>query len=231
MTDPARAGGPAAPGTGAAVRVVVRSVRCAARGEAGAAAGRKVGTGVAEPAREELDEAAVRRNARRLVLAVAVLCVVGLAAGFAAGALHDGGRGVHHPVRAALFIAGTAVVMVGLLVLVLAVFLRRPAYRRVMQFGWSERRRVWKAVKAGRPLSPREIQVAQAARDHLRRFRRTLWFAPVLVVIWLLDGLAQHGVIRWLMIGLAAVYAVLLPAGIWQWRRAADRYDDALSRT
>lgn len=184
-----------------------------------------------EPAGDELDEVAVRRNARWIVLAVAALCVLSVVAGFVAGALRDGGRGIHHPARTALVVAAVVTVMVGVTVLALAVFLRRPAYRRVMQFGWSERRRVWKAVKAGRPLSLREVQVAQAARDYLRRFRRTMWFAPVLVVIWFLDGLTQHGAIRWLMIGSAAVYAVLTPAGIWQWRRAADRYDDVLSRS
>lgn len=186
---------------------------------------------MAEPAGNELDEAAVRRNARWLLLAVIGLCVLGVAAGFVAGALRDGGRGIHHPVRAALVIAAVVTVTVGMMVLVLAVFLRRPAYRRVMQFGWFERRRVWKAVKAGRPLSPREIQVTQAARDYLRRFHRLLWFTPLLAVVWLLDGVSHQGAVRWLMFALAAVYVVLVPTAIVQWRRAADRYDDALSRS
>lgn len=184
-----------------------------------------------ESAGEEFDEVAVRRNARGLLLSVAGLCVVGVAAGFVAGALHDGGHGVHHPLRAALILAAVVTVTVGVMVLVLAVFLRRPSYRRVMQFGWFERRRVWKAVKAGRPLSPREIQVARAAHDYLRRFRWTVWFTPFLAATWLANGLTHHGAVRWLMIGLAAVYVGLVPAGIRQWRRAADRYDDALSRS
>ena len=186
---------------------------------------------MAEPGGDGLDEAAVRVNVRRLLLVLAGLCVVGLGVGFVAGALHDGGRGIHHPVRAALIGVAVLTLAIGVMALVMWVFLRWPAYRRVMQFGFVDRIRVARAVKAGRPLTAHEIEVAQASRDYLRRFRRTVWLTPLVAGFWLLNGLAHQGTVRWLMIGLAALYLVLAPFAIWQWQRAADRYDDVLSRS
>ena len=188
---------------------------------------------MAEPAGADVDEWAVRRNVRWLLLAVVACSLLGVAGGVVAAVVHGhrGAAGGHRHLALAVVVT-VAVVVVGLgtAAVTMMVLLRRPEYRRVMQFGWFERRRVQKAVKAGRPLSPRELQVARASRDYLVRFRRPQWIWPLLAVVWLFDGLTHRGAARWLMIAGAVVYAALVPVAIVQWRRATVRYDAALAR-
>lgn len=176
----------------------------------------------------------MRRNVRWLLLLVVGLCLIGTTAGVLVGVLSGGPHGgrAHHPLRAALLIAGLVVMAVGVVAATLLVLLRQPVYRRVMQYGFGERRRVWKAVKAGRPLSPREAEVAGASRDYLRRFGWVVWVGGLLSVLgWLLQSVDHHGIGRWLRLAAAAAYMALLVGVTWQWRHNADRYDQALSRS
>jgi hypothetical protein len=179
------------------------------------------------PAGDGIDERAARRNLGLLLLAVAGLALLGVAAGTVAAVAR--GHGPRHPALAVAFGVGAVTVAVGVVAAAIAVIWRRPEYRRVMQFGWFERRRVQRAVKAGRPLGPRERAVARASRDYLVRFRRVQWVAPVVAAFWLFDGLTHHGVARWLLLAAAAGYAATVPVAMVQWRRAIDRYDRALS--
>lgn len=186
-----------------------------------------------EPAQDGFDRVAVRRNVQRLLVFAVGLCLLGATAGVLVGVLGGGPNGgrAHHPFRAALLIVGPVVLGAGVMAAVLVVFLRQPVYRRVLQYGFGERRRVWKAAKAGRPLSAREAEVAGASRDHLRRFGWVVWVGGLLSVLgWVLQGIDHHGPGRWLRLAAAAAYVMLLAVVTWQWRRNADRYDQALSR-
>jgi hypothetical protein len=109
--------------------------------------------------------------------------------------------------------------------------MRRPSYQRVMQYGWRERRRTLKTIKAGRPLDQRQLRIARAVLDYSQRQRWLLWLFPVLIVLWLLGGLThRHYLSGKLEIGVAVLYLLGLPFMFWQRRRVIERTRHALDR-
>jgi hypothetical protein len=183
---------------------------------------------------DSIDRVAVRRNVRRLLLFVGALVVV---AGFAAALVgvlvagdEHGGRADKHPVLGVVLVIGLPLLVLALCFLILRPIMRGSSFQAVMQFGWSERRAVYKTVKAGRPLTDRDVRVVRASLTYLERTAWSLWIWPTLAVLFVLNGLLQHGPFRWLMLALAVVYAALVPFAIRQRRRVILRYRDALSR-
>lgn len=169
----------------------------------------------------------MRRAGRRLVLLVVGLATAGIVLGLVAGLVggHRDGHTALVTVLGLLAVAPGAVAAIGLL----ALLLRRPSYRRVMQYGYGRRRDVWKAIKAGRPLTPEDAEVAAAQLDYLDRNHWVRWLPPVTLVFLLVEGVNDHGPLRWAVLVLAGLGAVVLPVGLVQAHRTTQRYRDALS--
>jgi hypothetical protein len=182
---------------------------------------------------DSIDRAAVRRNTWRFLIAFGGLVLVAGAAGALVGAFHgdDGGGGPRHPFVALVAVVGVAAVTLGTAGLALWWMLRRPSYQQVMQFGWAERRQAFKAVKAGRPLDPRQVRIVRATLDYFPSSRWFLWLQPLLIAIWVFNGLTLPNLIGRLQLALAVLYAVMFPVLLWQRRRVIGRYQDALARS
>ena len=185
---------------------------------------------------DQIDRKAAWRNGRRVVLAVGVLALLSGGAGAVIGALRDHGERAGHAEHSSWFLVLIlfAVVVVPVVAggAALVWLMRRPSYERVMQYGWSERRRTFKTIKAGRPLDPRQLQIARAMLDYIQRQRWVLWFLPVGIVLWLLSGVTHRDdVLGKLQIGLGVVYLLGLPWLFRQRRRVIERTQRALDRT
>jgi hypothetical protein len=111
---------------------------------------------------DSIDRVAVRRNVRRLLLFVALPVVAAGFAGALVGVLvagdEHGGRADRHPVLGVVVVVGLPLLVVALCFLILRPIMRRSSFQAVMRFGWSERRAVYKTVKAGRPLTDRDVR-------------------------------------------------------------------------
>jgi hypothetical protein len=143
---------------------------------------------------------------------------------------HGGGHPHRHPAVAALLAVAVPLLVVALAAVAMTWLLRRPSYQRILQFGWSERRATFKAVRSGRPLTEQETRVARAQLEFQRTFRWYYWMQPIVVVVLVFDGLTHRNAIGWALIGSAGFYAAAFPYLIWQWRRNTERYREALSR-
>lgn len=89
---------------------------------------------------------------------------------------------------------------------------RRPGYRRVMQYGFGRRRRVMKDLRRGRTLSAEDLRVASAMIDLMQSQRR--WLIVLFVLMpssSLVNGMLQHGFLRWFHFGVVAYCLVILP--------------------
>lgn len=184
-----------------------------------------------EPTEDSIDRTALRRNIRGLVLVIVGLVLAGVAVGVVAGVLAGGDRQehAHRPSSAGVvLLIVLLMVSLGVVAVVLRFMLRRPSYRRVMQFGWAQRRAVYKAVKAGRPLTRRETQVAAAQLEYLDKNRWLSWYPLVPAAILLLNALTGHGPLRWVMLVATAVCIPLVPFSIVQSRRNLGRYRQAV---
>jgi MFS family permease len=184
---------------------------------------------------DPIDRIAARRNGRRLLLVIGGLGLVSGAVGGVLGGLRNHGGSTGHAQHSSWFL----LLLLALVIVVplvaagaaLVWLMRRPSYQRVMQYGWSERRRTFKTIKAGRPLDQRQVRIARATLDYTERQRWILWLFPVLIVLWLLSGLTHSDdLFGKLDIGLAALYLLGLPFMLWQRRRVIDRTRHALDR-
>lgn len=177
------------------------------------------------------DQRAMRRNVRRLILVTVGLAVVGMGTGVLVAAVQDDRTGRrHHPNWALLagISVGVLLAMVAVALVTVMLMGRQSSFRGVMQYGWFERRAAYKAVKAGRPLDGRQVQVVRASLAYLERSGWTIWIWPALVLIWTFNALSHEGTTRWVMLGLAAAYAALVPFALWQRRLVIARYRAAL---
>ena len=106
---------------------------------------------------------------------------------------------------------------------------RRTAYRRVMQYGWSRRRHVVKALLRGRAISATDMPVAKAIVDLQRSQGRWLMILfSVLPFISVFNGFIQQGPLRWFQFGVAAYLVVFLPFIVLQRRRIIRNYERLL---
>lgn len=165
------------------------------------------------------------------MLLIVGLAAVGIVIGFVAALVGDHRDG-HTPSHTALVVglgllavALTAVVAIAML----AFMLRRPSYRRVMQYGYGQRRDVWKTIKAGRPLTVQETEIATAQLDYMDRNTWVRWLPAFTLVVLLVEGVNDHGPLRWVMLVLAGLGALVLPIGLMQTHRTERRYREALS--
>jgi hypothetical protein len=109
-------------------------------------------------------------------------------------------------------------------------YLRRPAVRRLSRYGGPERRETGRAVRAGRPLSPRQGEMAAAQLEYLRLSGWICWLQLLVVAIFLVDGLTHHDTLARLLLAEAVLLAVLVPVTWWMRRRTMARYRAALAR-
>ncbi len=177
----------------------------------------------------EIDERAVRHNIKKFLI-IYLACVIGGGiVGAVLGAVlpHHHRRPTHHHSSAVAAVLGIVIVLVilGVAVATLYWIFHRRSYRRVMQYSLSRRRRVFRALRRGRPLSPEDRPVADAMMYLNRNWRRNLLIVfPLLILIIALDGLAHHGAARWYWIGLAVVYVFLIPYALWNQHRVERNY-------
>jgi MFS family permease len=166
------------------------------------------------PGAEDIDEHAARRSIRvTLIVLIAVFLFSGLLGVVVGFRLVDHRPvGVHHsvPAWALVLIVGFPVICLAATAWWVRRQYRRPVYRRVMQYGWRRRRRVVKDLRRGRPLCAEDQSVAAALVNLLRsQHRWVVILYGLLPVIWLFNGLIQHGFLRWFDLGLAAYCLVL----------------------
>jgi hypothetical protein len=184
---------------------------------------------------DPIDGDAARRNSRRLLQVSGGLVLLCVAAGGVAGGLRDHSRSAgpaqHGPWLLILFLIVLVVLPLGAGGAVLVRLMRRPSFQRVMQYGWSERRRTFKNIKAGRPLDERQARIARAPLDYTERQRWFLWLLSAAICIWLLNGFT-HRDDGWgkVQLGLGVLYLLGLPVMFWQRRRALERTRHALDR-
>ena len=184
---------------------------------------------------DPIDRVAARRNGLRLLLVIAGIGLLGGVAGGVFGGLQNHGGSTGHAEHSPLFVV--LVLALPIMVMLIAAgaamvwLMRRPSYQRVMQYGWSERRRTFKTIKAGRPLDQRQLRIARVTLDYTEGQRWFLWLLPVLAVLWLLSGLTHSDdVFGKLQVGLGVFYLLALPFAIRQRRRVIDRTRRALDR-
>jgi MFS family permease len=174
-----------------------------------------------------------RRRTRRWVASVLlgslVLAAGGAVLGFVVGARHH--RPGHHISWGALIAVVTVCAAVlAATGLVLWKLLNRPAYQRVMQYHWRRRMRVAKALRRGDPISPEDLDVADAVVGVMRKDRLMFWYAPVLITSFILIAFMRHGAIRWLYASYGLVTAPALVYAV-RVRRRTIRNWDALSNS
>lgn len=187
------------------------------------------------PVAEVIDEQAARRSIRVTEIAISAFLLVCLLAGLAAALIFQ--QADHRPGGENDGIPAWAIVLlvaaVGIPLAASAWWMhrqyRRPAYRRVMQYGWKRRRRVTKALLRGRPMSAEDMPVAAAMVELQRSQGR--WLVILLCVLplnSLYQGVIQHGPLRWFQFGVAAFMVVLLPFVLHQRRRIIRNYERLL---
>lgn len=178
----------------------------------------------------DIDDTAVKRNMRLLTGVIVGFGVLAFAAGVIVAALnpHHHGHG-HRSVLGA--VAGVSVVV--LVVVVEVIWLRRmfrtSTYRRLMQYGWRQRRRVGKVLRKGHPVSEQDWPVATSIVAVTRRQAWTMWVMPAAVALWGVQAFTHHGFIRWLFIAAAIFGVVALPFWIKQRRAILTAYDRQLA--
>lgn len=181
---------------------------------------------------EDIDEHAARRSIRVTMIvlsALVFLLLLGvLAVVLIFGQVDHRPAGVHDSVPAWAVVL--PLVVVGIVLAPMMLWARRqyrrPAYRRVMQYGWRRRRRVVKELRRGRLLPAEDMPMAAALVDLLRSQRRLrVVIFGAMLVNFLLQGLVQHGFLRWFGFGLAAGCLVFLPFVLRQQRQMIRNYE------
>jgi hypothetical protein len=181
------------------------------------------------PVAENIDEHAVRRSIRVSLIIMVVFVLSGALTGFLVqGQVGQRPSGVRHSTSAWLVVFLVAVVGIMLLSIVLLMRreFRKPNYRRVAQYGWRRRRGVVKDLCHDRPLSAADLPVAAAMVDSMRSQRRRqvilFWVMPVIFVF---NGLMQHGALRWFQFGVAVFWVGVMPFYFRQYRRVTRGYE------
>jgi len=175
----------------------------------------------------DLDEPAARRSGRSLVIVTTVVLVSGVA-GFLVSLLGTDRANPQHspPLWAIVLLVVVSGVVLGATVLLMRWQSGRPANRRVLQYGRQRRRRVVKDLLHGRTLSAQDLPVATAMVSFVRAQRRQqVILYCLLPVIFVFNGLIQHGALRWFQLGLALLWMALVPFKISQQRRMVRNYD------
>lgn len=184
---------------------------------------------------DQVDQAAVCRHTRRLLSLWVGLALPCGAAPVLIATLTSRGDG-SEPARhdAVLPVVLTVITLLIVLILGIGMLLwlaRRPSYRRFVQYGLSERRATFKAVRAGRPLDERQAQLARATLDVTQRQRWLIWVLAAATVMWSLNGFVhRHELFGKLELGLGMTYLLGLPLLRWQRERVVERIRQALDR-
>jgi hypothetical protein len=172
---------------------------------------------------ESVDRVAVRRNTRRMVLAV----VVGTMVAVVVGTLVGWDR--HDSVGGYVLALALPLLVVLVVAAVMMWLVSRSSLGRLMQYGGSERRKVFKAVRSGRPLTGRETQIAEAQVESVRRTRWTVWLQGAVAVLLVVEGILSHHPLGWFLFAVGVLNLVLVPFQVWQRRRTVARYRAALA--
>ena len=184
------------------------------------------------PSAEDIDEPAVRRSIRvNLIVLSAVFLSSALAGFLVFRSIDRTPTGVEKGFPAwgvVLLVAWVGIILAASMWWVSRLY-RRPAYRRVMQYGWSRRRHVVKALLRGRAISATDMPVAKAIVDLQRSQGRWLMILfSVLPFISVFNGFIQQGPLRWFQFGVAAYLVVFLPFIVLQRRRIIRNYERLL---
>ena len=181
------------------------------------------------PQGQDIDEDAAQRAIRRRVTILGVLLLFALIVGTTAGLIivHRPGF-AHHAFNIWALVLPLAVV--GTIVAVSVPWtrgqLRRPAYRRLMQYGERRVQRVAKDLNRGRPLSSEDMPVGAALVDLRRRQGKwpliTYVFA---MVVSLFSGVINHGFLRWLFFVIAVFFVVALTLAPRDQRRLLRNFE------
>ena len=95
----------------------------------------------------------------------------------------------------------------------------------VPRYGPMRRQRVMKELRQGRPLTPEDMPVA-AALVHQQRWQR--WLVPLWVLLAVdtfLQGLSDHGFMRWAHFALTVGLLVLIPLQLREQRQLIRNYE------
>jgi hypothetical protein len=181
------------------------------------------------PVAEDIDEHAARRSIRLILIIMGAVVLFGGLAGFLLARQighRSSGTDQHTsvwPLVILVAVLGITIVAMGILV---RRQYRRPRFRRVMQYGWRRRSRIAKDLRRGRALSADDMPVARAMVELVLSRRRwsliILWLLPI---IWLFNGLIQHGFLQWFDFGLAAFWLVYVPLLLRQQRQLIRNYE------
>jgi len=96
----------------------------------------------------------------------------------------------------------------------------------VPRYGPMRRQRVMKELRQGRPLAAEDLPVAAALVDQQRsRQRWFVSFACLLAVGSLLQGVQDHGFMRWAFFGLTACWVVSIPLLLREQRQLIQNYE------
>lgn len=184
------------------------------------------------PSAEDIDEPAARRSIRvNLIVMSAVFLSSALAGFLVFRHIARPPTGVQDGLPAwavALLVAWVGIILAASMWWVSRLY-RRPAYRRVMQYGWSRRRHVVKALLRGRAISATDMPVAKAIVDLQRSQGRWLMILfSVLPFLFVFNGFIQQGPLRWFQFGVAAYLVMFLPFIVLQRRRIIRNYERLL---
>jgi hypothetical protein len=183
------------------------------------------------PGTDDIDEAAAQRSRRLMVTGFAAFFALACGAGFAFAARSPHHAGHHHSLLGLLVALGVLAIVLAVTVWVLLRIYRRPVYRGVMQYSASRRRRVAKALRRGDPVTTEDLPAAKAIVE----VQRGLWWISAVYVIvpldWVLMSLRQHGLFRWIDLGVAALFLALLPVFVHQRRKMIRNYDRLKDRS
>lgn len=188
------------------------------------------------PVAEDIDEPAARRSIRVLMVVMSAVLVFSFLAGLLGflifGQLDHRPERVHEsaPVWAIVLLVAFLGIVLSASVWWVRRQYRQPVYRRVMQYGWRRRRHVMKALLRSRPLSAEDMPVATALVELQRSQGRWLGIVlGVLAVNSLVQGVIQHGPLRWFQFGVGALMVVLLPFVVRQRRKIIRNYERLLT--
>jgi hypothetical protein len=95
-----------------------------------------------------------------------------------------------------------------------------------MRYGPMRRQRVMKELSRGRPLAAEDMPVAAALVDQQRSRQR--WLVPfwvLLPVSCLLQGLSDHGLLRWASFALTVGLVVAIPLQLRDQRQLIRNYE------
>lgn len=181
---------------------------------------------------DSTDRAAVRRNAWRLLLLLTALSLVGIVAGVLLNRGRPSRHSSHHPLAVTVVAVAVPILVVAVVGTLMVLLLRRsPSFGRILQYGWSERRAVFKEARSGQPLSRRAVQVADAQVDLLQRTGWVVWVQALAAALLLGTGLSGRTALGWFLVAVGGFNLALVPFQVWQRGRTVRLYRTALARS